>query len=236
MPEAAEKTAVIINKGKWKFHLLPFGINLGPSTFSHVLGKVLMSCHNFALNYLDDIIIFSRMWEEHLVHLEEVFKQLKYADLKIKCSKCRFFKSKVYYLGCLVGVDGVQPLPDKLEAIKKLLLPAHMDELCQFLGITGFYRKFVPFYADVTNYLTKLFRKGTEFQWSEQCNNAFNILKEELCKMPSLQYPDPNKSLYCLQMLQITAILASYVRQKIRAWSTNSNHLLFWNFNQTQQL
>ena len=63
----------------------------------------------------------------------------------------------------------------------------------QFLGITGFYRKFVPFYADITNYLTKLLRKGTKFQWSEQCNNAFNILKEELCKMPSLQYPYPNK-------------------------------------------
>ena len=105
-PEAAEKTAFIIDKGKWKYHLLPFGINLGPSTFSYVLGKVLASCHKFALNYLDDIIIFSRTWEEHL---EEVFKQLKHADLKIKCSKCKFFKAKFHYLGYLVSVDGVQP-------------------------------------------------------------------------------------------------------------------------------
>ena len=68
-----------------------------------------------------------------------------------------------------------------------------MDELWQFLEITGFYRKFVHFYADITNCLTKLLRKGKEFQWSKQCNNAFNILKVKLCKMPSLQYPDHNK-------------------------------------------
>ena len=106
-PEAAEKMAFVIDKGKWEFHLLPFGINLGPSAFSYVLGKVLASCHKFALNYLDDIINFSRTWEEHLEHLEEVFKQLKYADLKIKCTKCKVFKAKVHYLSYLVDVDGV---------------------------------------------------------------------------------------------------------------------------------
>ena len=185
--EAAEKMAVLIDKGKWKFHSLPFGINLGPSAFSYVLGIVLASFHNFALNYLDDIIIFSRKWEEHLECLEEMFKQLKHADLKIKCSKCKFFKARVHYLGYLVSIDGVQSLPDKLEAIKKLLVPTNMDELYQFLDITGFYRKFVPFYADITNCLTKLLWKGTEFPWSEQCNNAFNTLKKESCKMPSLQ-------------------------------------------------
>ena len=97
----------ITDIGKWKIHLLPFGINLGPSAFSYVLGKVLASCHKFALNYLDDIIIFSRTWKEHLEHLEEVFKQIKHADLKIKCSKCKFFKAKAHYLGYLVSVDGV---------------------------------------------------------------------------------------------------------------------------------
>ena len=90
-------------------------------------------------------------------------------------------------------MDGVQPLPEKLVAIKKLLAPSNVDGLCQFLGITGFCRKFLPFYANTTNCLIKLLRKGTEFQWPEQCNTYFNILKEELCKMLSLQYPGPNK-------------------------------------------
>ena len=106
----------------------------------------------------------------------------------------QIFKSKVHYLGYLVDVDGVQPLPDKIEAIKKLLAPTNVGGLCKFLDLTGFYRQFVPFYADITNCLTKLLRKGTEFQWFEQCNNAFNVFMEELCKMPSLQYPDCKKT------------------------------------------
>ena len=93
----------------------------------------------------------------------------------------------------MVGISGVQPLPEKVEAIKKLVASTNVDELHQFLGNTGFYRKFVPFYANITNCLTKLLRKGTQFTWSDQCNNAFNILKAELCKMPSLLYPDHNK-------------------------------------------
>ena len=83
MPKKPDLNMSNPNKGKWKFHSLPFGINLGPSAFSYVLGKVLASCHKFALNYLDDIIIFYRTWQEHLEHLEEVLKQLKHADLNI---------------------------------------------------------------------------------------------------------------------------------------------------------
>ena len=93
-PETAEKTAFVIDKGKCKFNLLPFGINLGPSAFPYVLGKVLASCHNFTLNYLDYIIIFSGMWEEHLEHVEEVFKQLKHADLKINRVNANFSNLK----------------------------------------------------------------------------------------------------------------------------------------------
>ena len=102
--EATEKTAFIIDEGKWIFHSLPFGINFGPSAFSYVLGKVLMPCTKFASNYLDDIMIFPCTWEEHLQHLEAAFKQLEAADLKIKCTKCEFFKTKVHYLGFFVDI------------------------------------------------------------------------------------------------------------------------------------
>ena len=172
-----------------QFHSLPFGINLGPSIFSYVLGTTLKHCQAFALNYLHDIIIFLKTWKEHLEHLEQVFKALQEADLKIKQSKCEFFKSKVHYLGYLVGAEGVEPLPEKLEAIQKLAAPQNVDKLRQFLGLTGFYRKFVPFYADITQCLTKLLRKGIRYEWSDQCDNAFNTLIEELCKAPTLQYP-----------------------------------------------
>ena len=90
----------------------------------------------------------------------------------------------------MVGINGVQLLPEKVESIKKLLAPTNVDALHQFLGITGF-QEICTFYAKIPNCLTKLLRKGTDFKWSDQCNNAFNVPKEELCKMPSLQYPDP---------------------------------------------
>ena len=121
--EALAKAPFVTDKGKWQFHSLPFGINLGPSAFSYVLGTTLKHCQAFALNYLDGIIIFSKTWKEHLEHLKQVVKVLQEADLKIKQSKCEFFKSKVHYLGYLVGADRVEPLPEKLEAIQKLAAP-----------------------------------------------------------------------------------------------------------------
>ena len=92
--EAAENIAIVTNKGKWIFHFLPFGINIGPLAFSYVLSKVLEPCTEFALNYLNDIMIFTKMWEEHLIHLEAVFKQLEAADLKIKFKNVNSSKLK----------------------------------------------------------------------------------------------------------------------------------------------
>ena len=87
----------------------------------------------------------------------------------------------------------MEPLPEKLEAILKLAAPQNVHELRQFLGLTGFHRKFVPFYADITQCLTKLLRKGIKYEWSKQCKSAFNTLIEELCTAPTRQYLDPNK-------------------------------------------
>ena len=191
--EAAEKTAFITDKGKWIFHSLPFNINIGPSAFSYILGKVLAQCTEFTLNYLDNIMVFSETWQGHLWHLKEVIKQLQDMDLKIKCSKCAFFKSKVHYLGYLVGANGLQPLPKKVAAIQALELPKDTEELWHFLGLVRFYRKFIPFFADVTTCLNAMLWKGAVFKWTEQCNNAFNLLKSDLVKMPRLKYPNSNK-------------------------------------------
>ena len=127
--EALAKTTFVTDKGKWQFHSLPFSINLGPSVFIYVLGTTLRHCQAFALNYLDELLIFLKSWEDHLEHLKQVFKALQGADLKIKKSKCKFLKPKVHYLGYLVGADGVEPLPEKLEAIQKLAAPQNMAKL-----------------------------------------------------------------------------------------------------------
>ena len=131
-------------------HSLPFGINIGLSAFSYVLGKVLTQCTVFNLNYLDGIMIFSETWQHHLEHLGEVFKWLEAADVNIKNRKCEFFKTKVHCLGFLVGISGVQPLPKRVTSIEAFEPPKDINRLGQFLGLAGFYRKFIPFFADIT--------------------------------------------------------------------------------------
>ena len=104
-----------------------------------------------------------------------------------------FFKSKVHYLGYLVVTDSVQPLSEKDATIQALELPKNIKELWHFLGLVGFYRKFIPFFANVTACLNTMLSRGAVFKWTKQCNNAFNILKSDLVKMPRLQYPNTNK-------------------------------------------
>ena len=99
----------------------------------------------------------------------------------------------MHYLCFLVGVDGVPPLPEKVLAIEALHPPKGITELRQFLGLGGFYRKYIPFFADVTPCLNTMLRKGATFHWTTQCKNAFKLLQDELVKMSALHYPNPNK-------------------------------------------
>ena len=102
-----------------------------------------------AMTYLDDIFIFSKKKLEHLEHLEEVFHQLRQVRLKMKHSKCDFFKSQIQYLGHVISADGISPLLDKLDSIKHMPMPKDAKEIKQFLGLTGYYRKFVPRFANI---------------------------------------------------------------------------------------
>ena len=139
-------------------------------------------------------MVFSERWECHLRHLKEVFKRLQDVDLKIKCSKCEFFKGKVHYLDYFVGTNGVQPLPEKVTSIEALEPPQNIVELQHFFGLIRFYRKFIPFFTNITACLNTMLRKGALFKWTKLCNNAFNLLKSDLVKMPRLQYPNSNKT------------------------------------------
>ena len=127
------------------------------------------------MGYLDDIIIYSRSEKEHLEHLEEIFTRLKAAGLKLKLEKCCFFKKHIQYLGHLISADGIQPLPEKLESIAKMPAPRNPKEVKQFLGLVGYYRKFVPRFADISRVLTHLTQKDVEFKWTPECENFSNL-------------------------------------------------------------
>ena len=135
--------------GKYEFLQVPFGLAQAPAFFQHLMNKVLDNC-SFAMTYLDDIIIFSNTEEEHLAHIEEIFRRLEAADLKIKRSKCDFFKKHIHYLGHLISADSIRPLKDKLDTIRDMPASCSSKEVKQFLGLAGYYRKFVPRFADLS--------------------------------------------------------------------------------------
>ena len=152
------------------------------------------------MTYLDDIIIFSNSEEEHLLHLEEVFCQLRKAGLKMKQLMCDFFKSQIHHLGHLISEDGICPLPDKLDSIKSMPAPKCKKEIKQFLGLTGYYRKFVPRFADILRPLTRLTKKETVFNLTPECQKSFDVLNSYLCGEPILKYADTSKPTPCTQM------------------------------------
>ena len=147
--ESRAKSAFVVPMGKWQFKRTPFGLSQAPAYFQLLIDKVLMGCSSFAMGYLDDIIIFSKTEEEHLQHLEEIFVRLRKFGLKMKREKCSFFKKHIQYLGHLVSERGFEPLPEKLESIREMPAPRTAKEVKQFLGLIGYYQKFVPHFADI---------------------------------------------------------------------------------------
>ena len=190
------KTTFVMPFGKYEFLMVPFGLAQAPAYFQLLMNKVLKGL-KFTMTYLDDIIIFSQDESQHLEHLEIVFSRLREAGLKMKHSKCDFFKSEIHYLGYLISPEGISPLPNKLDSIKHMLAPNNAKEIKQFLGLTGYYRKFVPRFADISRPLTTLTKKDAKFEWTSACQKSFELLKEALCGEPVLKYADTSK-LYTL--------------------------------------
>ena len=192
-PESQRKSAFVTPQGKWEFKRVPFGLTQAPAYFQRVMDEILAGYHGFSMGYLDDIIVFSETPEEHIEHLKKVFLRLRQAGMKIKESKCAFMKATIAYLGHIISTQGVHPMADKLQAIKQMPAPRNVKEIQQFLGLAGYYRKFVPRYSDISKPLTDLLHHDAPFIWSDECEQSFKLLKQYLCASPILTYPDPSK-------------------------------------------
>ena len=191
-------TAFTTPAGKFEYTVLPFGLNISPTHFSFCLQKALGSeISHFCLNYLDDLIIFSRTAEEHLQHVTAVFNKLAQADFKIKPSKCEFFKSEVGFLGHIVTSEGVKGDPEKITAIQNLKPPKNVEQLRHLLGLTGFYRKYIDKYSDITHCLYSLLKKGVDYNWTNTHDSAVATLKNCLSQQPVMILPTIGKTFYC---------------------------------------
>ena len=185
--------AFTTHSGKFQWNVLPFGIGIGVQTFSYVINKAIGHCSDFAANYLDDTIVFTRTAEDHMEHLERIFAALQIADLKIKVSKCEFFKKHVSYLGFLIGEAGIYCDRSKVEAINKIATPISIEELHQFNGMCSYYRKFISHYSDISKCFNDMTKKGATFNWTKECDPAFKLLKEKLMEDLVLISPQVDK-------------------------------------------
>ena len=191
--KARPKSAFMTPTDKYEFTRCPFRLTQAPAYFQRLVNKVLAGL-DFAFGYLDDILIYSPNVPTHLVHMRQLFQRLREADLKLNREKCNFFKGHIQYLGHLISGEGIKPLPEKLESIKEMPPPTTPKEVKQFLGLIGYYRKFVPRFANVARPLTNLTRLDQPFEWSDKCQASFELFKEALIKEPILRFLDPNKS------------------------------------------
>ena len=155
------------------------------------MGRVLSGLHwETCLFYLDDIIVFSSTWEEHLARLRQVFERLRHADLKLGAEKCTFAAKEVSYLGHRVTEEGLLPDSALLAAIREIPPPKTATEVRSFLGLAGYYRRYVKNFAAIAGPLHSLTRKDAVFHWSTDCQTAFDRLKTLLTTSPITAFPD----------------------------------------------
>ena len=209
-----EKTAFRTSSGQlYKFNQVPFGLCNAPATFSHLMDRVLSGLHwETCLFYLDDIIVFSSTWEEHLACLRQVFERLRHANLKLGAEKCAFAAKEVSYLGHRVTEEGLLPDPALLTAIREIPPPKTATEVRSFLGLAGYYRRYVKTFAPIAGPLHALTRKDAVFHWSADCQDAFDRLKTLLTTSLITAFPDFSQS-FCLYKDESTAGLGAILAQ-----------------------
>ena len=186
------KTAFNSPFSKYVYLKVPFGLAQALAYFQELMTGILKD-FPFAIAYLDGIIIFSKTPQEHLLHSQMVFEKLKSATFSMKKSKCSFFLKDIQYLGHILSATGI-PLPSKTHAIQNMNPPTTPKQVRAFLGLVGYYRKFIRGFAKIEKPLTLLTRQQVKFNWTREHQEAFIHLKEAIVQAPILHYPNPNKT------------------------------------------
>jgi len=193
-PADSHKTAFTTPFGHYEFDRMPFGLKNAPATFQRLMDLVLSGLQGEELFvYMDDIVIYATSLEEHARKYNLLIERLRRANLKLQPDKCEFLKTEVTYLGHVISKDGVKPDPKKLEAVRQFPRPKTPKNIKQFLGLAGYYRRFIPSFSKLVKPLTNLLKNDTRFEWTSAQEESFEILKQKLCEEPVLQYPDFSK-------------------------------------------
>jgi hypothetical protein len=194
-PDDSHKTAFSTPHGHYEFDRMPFGLKNAPATFQRLMDLVLTGLQgNEIFVYLDDIVLYSSSLTEHAIKFEKLAARLREANLKLQPDKCEFLRKEVTYLGHIIGENGVRPDSNKVEAVQNFPIPKNAKNIKQFLGLAGYYRRFIKGFSRIAKPLTNLLKKDIDFKWGDKEQESFDTLRDMLCQEPILQYPDFTKS------------------------------------------
>jgi hypothetical protein len=193
-PDSRKVTAFCTPFGLFEFNKLPMGICIGCQGLSRVVDELFSDLKgDYVVNFLDDLVVYSRSAESHEKHVREVLTRLEKAGFTLNPSKVVINAAEIKFLGHLISSRGVKVLPDRVEAVKGYPRLSNLRQLRRFLGMSGFYARFIPSYSEVAEPLHELKRKGMKYKWGEAQQGAFEGIKKALCQAPVLQLPDFSK-------------------------------------------
>ncbi|KYO28482.1 hypothetical protein Y1Q_0016908 [Alligator mississippiensis] len=235
-PDAIARSAFTIPMGLYEFIVLPFGMLNSPASFQILINNLLQGCEQFAMAYIHDITIFSQDFESHLIHLTTMLGKIKQAGLTVKAKKCQWALSVVVYLGHRVGGGHITPLWDKIKAIKDWPPPQTKKQVRAFLGLAGYYRRFVPGFGASTAPLHELTKKGSPdpVVWKQGCQEAFDTLKAALVKQPILKALLHDKPFYVATNASDVGLGAMLLQEHQETWHPVvylSRKLIPWEWN-----
>lgn len=188
--ESSRYTAFNTCFGTYQFLRLPMGLKTSPNTFQLLMDKVLHGLQfNTCLCYLDDVLVYSSTFDQHIADLNEVFRRFREAGLKLGPRKCKFAADSCVFLGHQISKDGISPPSDRVDAVLNVPPPRTVKELRRIIGMFNWFRKFIPNFSSIINPLTRLLRKNARFCWLDDQQSAFTTLKQRLTSAPILQFP-----------------------------------------------
>ncbi|GJS10641.1 putative reverse transcriptase domain-containing protein [Tanacetum coccineum] len=198
--EDIPKTAFRTRYGHYEFQVMPFGLTNAPAVFMDLMNRVCKPyLDKFVIVFIDDILIYSKNKKEHEEHLKQILELLKKEELYAKFSKCEFWIPKVQFLGHVIDSEGIHVDPAKIESIKDWTSPKSPTEIRQFLGLAGYYRRFIEGFSKIAKPMTKLTQKKVKFEWGDKQEAAFQLLKQKLYSAPILALPEGSEDFiaYC---------------------------------------
>ncbi|KAK1694666.1 hypothetical protein QYE76_011363 [Lolium multiflorum] len=194
------KTAFTTRYGLYEYNVMSFGLTNAPAYFMNLMNKIFMNfLDKFVVVFIDDILIYSKSEEEHEQHLEAVLETLREHKLYAKFSKCEFWLKEVGFLGHILSAGGIAVDPAKIKTVAEWKAPTTQTEVRAFLGLAGYYRRFVEGFSSIARPMTQLLKKDKKFEWTEKCEESFQQLKLRLTTAPILIMPDITKpfDVYC---------------------------------------